>query len=33
MKQAMGLSGVWNRIVRKARESAKRRAEEEVPQA
>ncbi|MGC8838122.1 MAG: tryptophan--tRNA ligase [Anaerolineae bacterium] len=32
MKQAMGLSGVWNRIVRKARESAKRQAEEGVPQ-
>lgn len=33
MKQAMGLSGVWNRIVRRARESAKRKAEEGMPQA
>lgn len=31
MKQAMGLSGVWNRIVRRARESAKRQAEEGMP--
>ena len=33
MKQAMGLSGVWNRIVRRARESAKRQAEEGMSQA
>ncbi|MGQ9458827.1 MAG: tryptophan--tRNA ligase [Anaerolineae bacterium] len=33
MKQAMGLSGVWNRIVRRARESAERKAEEGMPQA
>jgi tryptophanyl-tRNA synthetase len=33
MKQAMGLSGVWNRIVRKAKESAKHRAEKEAVQA
>lgn len=33
MKQAMGLSGVWNRIVRKARERESAKAGEKAPQA